>query len=62
MFQEKNIAPIALKTMILKEKAEEMNAEMIHTQELEQQRDEVVSALLQKHLPSSGVCMCMCNI
>ena len=42
-------------TVILVEKAEEMNAEI---QELEQQRDEVVSGLLQKHLPSSGVYMC----
>ena len=41
-------------TVMLIEKAEEMNAEMIHIQELEQQRDKVVSALLQKHLPSSG--------
>ena len=53
--RKENIVPIALKTMILKEKAEEMNAEMIHIQELEQQRDEVVSALLQNHLPSSGL-------
>ena len=42
-------------TVMLVEKAEQMNAEMIHIQELEQQRDEVVSGLLQKHLPSSGV-------
>ena len=38
-------------TVMLVEKAEEL----IHIQELEQQRDEVVSGLLQKHLPSSGV-------
>ena len=44
-------------TVMLVEKAEQMNAEMIHIQELEQQRDEVVSGLLQKHLPSSGVYM-----
>ena len=53
--RKENIEPIALKTMMLKEKAEEMNAEIIHIQELEQQRDEVVSVLLQKHLPSSGL-------
>ena len=44
--------------VMLKEKAEELSAEMIHIQELEQQRDKIVRGLLQQHLPSSGVNMC----